>query len=93
VHRHIGPRYFVVDRRGTEAANVIHVINFDIAKRCRDPKTKQHIPDRDGKLPIGNATYMSIDSLLDREHSRKDDLEALGYVLVYFRIGQLPWQG
>jgi casein kinase 1 len=93
MHRKIGPRNFLVGRRGTEAANVIHVINFRMAKLYRHPETKKHIPYREGKLGVGTTRFMSIDAHLGREQSRKDDLEALGYILIYFLSGRLPWKG
>ncbi len=89
IHRDVKPENFLIGLG--KKTNVTFVIDYGLAKKFRDPKTQQHIPYKENKNLTGTARYASINAHLGIEQSRRDDLEALGYVLIYFLKGFLPW--
>lgn len=90
IHGDITPKHLAVGRR--EGDNQAHVIGFGLAKYYRDPRSHLHESDRENEECACTIPYMSIHAHRDVRLSRRDDMESLGYVLLYLSRGSLPWE-
>jgi serine/threonine protein kinase len=88
VHRDIKPDNFLVGNN--KESKQIYIIDFGFCKTYMD--NDKHIEIRKINSLIGSLTYASINAHNFIELSRRDDLESLGYMLIYFFKGELEWQ-
>ena len=91
IHRDIKPDNFVMGAKEYNAR--LYLLDFGLAKKYRSSRTLVQYPYIKKKKLTGTARYASIHALEAYEQSRRDDLESVGYVLMYFLRGELPWQG
>lgn len=88
LHRDIKPENFMLDRK----TDIIYLIDFGLAKRYLNEED-EIIPIVYGRKMTGTARFASINIHDGLSASRRDDLESIGYMLIYLLFGKLPWQG
>ena len=91
IHRDIKPENFLI---GKSDEYSIYIIDFGLSKKYKSSRTNKHVQFRLTKKFTGTARYASLNAIRGAEQSRRDDLEAIGYMLLFFfNGGRLPWQG
>ena len=89
LHRDVKPDNFIMGIGPN--SHLLYMIDFGFAKTYRDPTTLAHHPMQKGAGITGTARFASINTLSGYTQSRRDDLESLGYAIVYIAKGTLPW--
>ncbi len=91
IHRDLKPENFLIGLGKKE--NTVHLIDYGLAKRYRVAAAGQQLELRQTHKFVGAVRYASVNAHLRNELGRRDDLEAVGFILIYLLKGSLPWQG
>ncbi|EFJ38433.1 hypothetical protein SELMODRAFT_139482 [Selaginella moellendorffii] len=94
VHGDVKPENFLLGQPGTVDEKKLFLVDLGLATKWREPESGSHV-DYDQRPDVfrGTVRYASVHAHLGRTGSRRDDLESLGYTLVFLLRGRLPWQG
>ena len=90
VYRDIKPENFLL---GNKDKDIIYLIDFGLCRKYKSSKTGKHIPAKNLGKFTGTSRYASIYAMAGNEQSRRDDIESIGYMIIYFMKKKLPWQG
>lgn len=92
VHRDIKPANFLMGLG--KKLHQIYTIDLAYATIYMDPRTKEHRSNTvDEQSFVGTLKFSSLNVHRGNKGSRRDDLESIGLMLIYFLKGKLPWSG
>ena len=90
VYRDIKPENFLFGKKDPE---VLYLIDFGLCRKFKSSNTGKHIkPKNLGKF-TGTSRYASVYAMAGNEQSRRDDIESIGYMIIFLMKKRLPWQG
>ena len=92
IHRDIKPDNFLIGSNN-ETKSTIYIVDFGLSKKYIDLSNYEFNPFKNTRTFTGTYRFCSLRSHKRLEQSRRDDLESLGYMLIYFFKKELPWQG
>lgn len=90
IHRDLKPANFLL-KTNAQQISELYLIDFGLAKSFLDEKDR-HLSIKTNESIIGTQRYMSINTHCGLTASRRDDLESIGYILMFLYHGQLKWQ-
>ena len=88
LHLDIKPSNFLV---GNLNNSLIYIIDFGLSKQYRSSRTGRHVQYSKKKFFVGNICFNSLNVMKGIEPTRRDDLESIGYMLIYLYTQKLPW--
>ena len=90
VYRDIKPENFLFGKKDPE---ILYLIDFGLCRKYKSSSTGKHIlPKNLGKF-TGTSRYASVYAMAGNEQSRRDDIESIGYMIIFLMKKKLPWQG
>ena len=92
IHRDIKPENFLMGLPGELNSIFLYLIDFGLSKFYNKNSVTHYNANKDRNKMTGTPRYASINALRGIVQGKKDDLESIGYVLVYLLKGSLPWQ-
>ena len=93
IHRDIKPDNFMFGLKENGRDRTLCIIDFGMSKFYINPDTQRHISAGPNSMVVGTPRYQSANAHKYRVQCRRDDLESICYVIVFFAMGKLPWQG
>ena len=91
LHQDIKPENICIGVEKTRS--ILYLIDYGTSSQYVDAVTKKHRARGPSTKIVGTARYSSLNNHYGYKQSRRDDLESLGYTLIYWLLGRLPWQG